>query len=108
MSVVPKPERNGITIPVVEIDSDDETSAGAAMSDVQFPTELPLQLQQNPESTSPPSVSRSHSFWKAGDYVVGPSSKPSPVQGLSHLALYNLFLIPFEISLLLYFLSLCY
>ncbi|XP_004509325.1 protein MICRORCHIDIA 2-like [Cicer arietinum] len=93
MSVVPKPERNGITIPVVEIDSDDETSAGAAMSDVQFPTELPLQLQQNPESTSPPSVSRSHSFWKAGDYVVGPSSKPSPVQGhLDHARVHPKFL----------------
>ncbi|CAL5197531.1 unnamed protein product [Lathyrus oleraceus] len=87
MSAVPKSEKN-----TVNVDSDDDASASAVMSDVHLP--LQLQEQQNPpQSTSTPLVSESHSFWKAGDYVVGPTSKPSPSQGhLDHARVHPKFL----------------
>ncbi|CAK8562193.1 unnamed protein product [Lathyrus sativus] len=83
MSVVPKSEKN-----TIDVDSDDDASASAVMSDLHLP------LQQNPpQSTSTPLVSESHSFWKAGDYVVGPTSKPSPSQGhLDHARVHPKFL----------------
>jgi hypothetical protein len=79
MSEVPKPEENGVLIPIVDVDSDNDEFSAATMTDVH----LPVQSQQNlPQSSSAPFVSESRSFWKAGDYVVGPSSKPSHSQGL--------------------------
>jgi len=73
MSIIPKTEKNTTAIPVVDLDSDDEDGTSATMSDIQ---------QNPPELISPPVVSQSQSFWKAGDYVAGPSSKPSPSQGI--------------------------
>lgn len=88
MSIVPKTEKNTTAIPVVDLDSDDDEGTSATMSDIQLP------LHQNPpELISPPVVSQSQSFWKAGDYVAGPSSKPSPSQGhLDHARVHPKFL----------------
>ncbi|CAJ2635685.1 unnamed protein product [Trifolium pratense] len=88
MSMLPKSETNGVLIPIVHLDSDDVVSS--TMIDVH----LPVRSQQNlPESTSTPFVSESRSFWKAGDYVVGPTSKPSHSQGyLDHARVHPKFL----------------
>ncbi|PNY11792.1 MORC family CW-type zinc finger protein 4-like, partial [Trifolium pratense] len=88
MSMLPKSETNGVLIPIVDLDSDDVVSS--TMIDVH----LPVRSQQNlPESTSTPFVSESRSFWKAGDYVVGPTSKPSHSQGyLDHARVHPKFL----------------
>ncbi|KAK2355635.1 hypothetical protein P8452_75679 [Trifolium repens] len=90
MSEVPKPEENGVLIPIVDVDSDNDEFSAATMTDVH----LPVQSQQNlPQSSSAPFVSESRSFWKAGDYVVGPSSKPSHSQGhLDHARVHPKFL----------------
>lgn len=101
MSIVPKTEKNATAIPVVDLDSDDDEGTSATMSDIQLP------LQQNPpELISPPLVSQSQSFWKAGDYVAGPSSKPSPSQGLRITTFFSLF--EFNYCILHYYCLLSY
>ncbi|GAU31200.1 hypothetical protein TSUD_210570 [Trifolium subterraneum] len=89
MSAVPKSETNGVLIPIVDVDSDND-DVSATMTDVHLPVQSQLNL---PESSSAPFVSESRSFWKAGDYVVGPSSKPSHSQGhLDHARVHPKFL----------------
>ncbi|XP_061360859.1 protein MICRORCHIDIA 1-like [Gastrolobium bilobum] len=107
MSVLPKTEKNDV--PVVDIDSGDD----ADIAEVAAPTknaassqktqsvavpQVEVQQQETPASISAPSISDrqtldSRSFWKAGDYVVGPASKPAPFQGhLEHARVHPKFL----------------
>lgn len=93
MSLLPKTEQNDV--PVVDIDSDEDGGAAVApakndASSHKTPSpQVELVQQETPASGSALSASDglSRSFWKAGDYVVGPSSKPTPFQGFAHLAL---------------------
>ncbi|XP_027345437.1 protein MICRORCHIDIA 1-like isoform X1 [Abrus precatorius] len=92
-------------VPIVDIDSDDEAvvAAGPPKNDTSSSQkassqQVELVQQETPASSSAPSVSHSQnvasrSFWKAGDYVVGPSSKPAPFQGhLEHARVHPKFL----------------
>nr|KYP48418.1 hypothetical protein KK1_029880 [Cajanus cajan] len=101
MSLLPKTEKNNV--PVVDIDSDDGDDAVVAAvpakndaSSQRTPSpQVELAQQETPASSSALSVSdrQSRSFWKAGDYVVGPSSKPPPFQGhLEHARVHPKFL----------------
>ncbi|KAI4327668.1 hypothetical protein L6164_020100 [Bauhinia variegata] len=102
----PKIERNDV--PVVNIDcSDDENGTGpgpgtsnacSSKTPSQSQAMPQVQLQNSYASNSPSSVSnnqmlQSRSFWKAGDYVVGPISKPAPAEGdLEHARVHPKFL----------------
>ncbi|KAL3031823.1 hypothetical protein AAZX31_02G049200 [Glycine max] len=99
MSLLPKTEQNDV--PVVDIDSDDDGGAAVApakndASSHKTPSpQVELVQQETPSSSSSLSASDglSRSFWKAGDYVVGPSSKPAPFQGhLEHARVHPKFL----------------
>lgn len=96
MSLLPKTEKNHT--PVVDIDSDDDAAVLAkndAWSQKTPSSQVELVQQESPASSSSPSVSELHSrsFWKAGDYVVGPSSKPPAFQGhLEHARVHPKFL----------------
>lgn len=101
MSIAPKTEKNGVPVVAIDIDDDADATASMAASETNNESsevtpsvsELRVQLQQqktfassSPLSASNPQSLDSRSFWKAGDYVVGPSSKPAAFQGLAHLA----------------------
>ncbi|KAL2333755.1 hypothetical protein Fmac_014968 [Flemingia macrophylla] len=100
MSLHPKTEKNNV--PVVDIDNDDGDAVVAAVpckndtsSRRTTSSQLELVQQQTHASSSALSVSdrQSRSFWKAGDYVVGPTSKPPPFQGhLEHARVHPKFL----------------
>ncbi|KAL2577027.1 hypothetical protein AAZV13_16G107900 [Glycine max] len=99
MSLLPKTEQNDV--PVVDIDSDENGVAAVApakndASSHKTPSpQVELVQQETPASGSALSASDglSRSFWKAGDYVVGPSSKPTPFQGhLEHARVHPKFL----------------
>ncbi|KAL5122621.1 Protein MICRORCHIDIA 1 [Glycine soja] len=99
MSLLPKTEQNDV--PVVDIDSDEDGGAAVApakndASSHKTPSpQVELVQQETPSSSSSLSASDglSRSFWKAGDYVVGPSSKPAPFQGhLEHARVHPKFL----------------
>ena len=85
----PKREKNDV--PVIDVDiSDNENDAAPGTSNVssEMASSQPLVQQQiNPVSNAPSSFPNaqsleSRSFWKAGDYVVAPSLKPAPFEGL--------------------------
>ncbi|RDX72846.1 Protein MICRORCHIDIA 2, partial [Mucuna pruriens] len=101
MSLLPKTEKNDV--PVVDLDSDDDADTVVAIvpakndaSSQKTPSpQVELVPQETPVLSSALSVSdhQSRSFWKAGDYVVGPSSKPAPFQGhLEHARVHPKFL----------------
>ncbi|KAI4314800.1 hypothetical protein L6164_027672 [Bauhinia variegata] len=100
------PKREREDVPVVNIDSsDDENGAGPGTSNASS-SKTPshsqarpqVQQQNNSASNTPLSASnnqllQSRSFWKAGDYVVGPTSKPAPAEGyLDHARVHPKFL----------------
>lgn len=98
--MLPKQEKNGLHI--VDVDSGGEenasvpaTSNAASNKTISQPRPHDQQLV-NPASNTECSVPNnldSRSFWKAGDYVVGPTVKPSPVQGyLEHARVHPKFL----------------
>ncbi|XP_017436584.1 protein MICRORCHIDIA 1 isoform X2 [Vigna angularis] len=99
MSLVPKTEKNDA--PVVDNDSDGDGGVTVAsvikdkLSQMIPSSQVELVQQETPVSSSTLSVSdgRFRSFWKAGDYAVGPSSKPAPFQGhLEHARVHPKFL----------------
>ncbi|KAK7251134.1 hypothetical protein RIF29_34068 [Crotalaria pallida] len=95
MSVFPKQEKDGVPVVDIDMDMDDDVVASVATN---ASTSSELQHQITHASTSPLSVSNSQSlesrsFWKAGDYVVGPSSRPAPFEGhLEHARVHPKFL----------------
>lgn len=92
MSLIPKTEKDD-DVPVVDLDSAENSAVAAVeVNDAAAPpvAAAPIQVEppqpNTPASNSAPVYSRS--FWKAGDYVVGPSVKPASDQGdLQHFAL---------------------
>lgn len=100
VSMPPKREKNDA--PVVAIDcSDDENGAvpgtsNAASNKTPSQARPHSQQQNNPKPSAVSSVPSSlecRSFWKAGDYVVGPTAKPPPLQGyLEHARVHPKFL----------------
>ncbi|KAI9109779.1 hypothetical protein K1719_019409 [Acacia pycnantha] len=98
------PERERSDAHFVTVDSsDDEIGAVPGTSNEAFnktPSEAgpqpEVQLLNNPESNTAslfPGNLGFRSFWKAGDYVVGPTVKPPPVQGyLEHARVHPKFL----------------
>ncbi|XP_054824316.1 protein MICRORCHIDIA 2-like isoform X2 [Prosopis cineraria] len=98
----PKIEKNDSQVVIID-SSDDENGAVPGTSNAAFnktPSEAgPLSLfqqQNNLESNTVSLVPGNvvpRSFWKAGDYVVGPIVKPPPVQGyLEHARVHPKFL----------------
>ncbi|KAF7828908.1 protein MICRORCHIDIA 1-like [Senna tora] len=95
------PKREKDDVNVVAIDSDDENDAVPGTSNApsnKTPSQsMPsVQQQQNPASNTVSSVPGNlefRSFWKAGDYAVGPTVMPSPIQGyLEHARVHPKFL----------------
>ncbi|XP_028774654.1 protein MICRORCHIDIA 2 [Neltuma alba] len=91
----PKREKNDADVVTID-SSDDENGAVPATSNAAFnktPSEAGPQphvqrlnnFESNPVSLVPDNL-MSRSFWKAGDYVVGPTVKPPPVQDYLELA----------------------
>lgn len=104
MSLLPKREKNDVLVVDTESDDDDD-EADAVVASIPAKNDasshktpspqVELVQQESPASSSALSVSdlQSRSFWKAGDYVVGSSSKPPPFQGhLEHARVHPKFL----------------
>ncbi|XP_057420313.1 protein MICRORCHIDIA 1-like isoform X1 [Lotus japonicus] len=98
MSLIPKTEKDD-DVPVVDLDSTENSAVAAVeVNDAAAPpvAAAPIQVEpplpkNTPASNSAPVYSRS--FWKAGDYVVGPSVKPASDQGyLEHARVHPKFL----------------
>lgn len=117
MSMSRNSEKNDV--PVVDVGSDDEDAAASAAgpsandgSSEKTPSVAATpQVQPQQQKTAAPDSAPSdsdretigfRSFWKAGDYVVGPSSKPAPFEGHAHLALWR-FNFPFSFFFLNFF-----
>ncbi|QCD81795.1 Histidine kinase-like ATPase [Vigna unguiculata] len=99
MSLVPKTEKNDVPVVDIDSDGDDGVTVASAIKDElsqKIPSsQVELVQQETPVSSSALSVSdgRFRSFWKAGDYAVGPSSKPTAFQGhLEHARVHPKFL----------------
>ncbi|WVZ25243.1 hypothetical protein V8G54_003787 [Vigna mungo] len=99
MSLVPKTEKNDAPVVDIDSDGDDGVTVASAIKDKlsqKIPSSQPeLVQQETPISSSTLSVSdgRFRNFWKAGDFAVGPSSKPAPFQGhLEHARVHPKFL----------------
>ncbi|KAK7386554.1 hypothetical protein VNO78_26883 [Psophocarpus tetragonolobus] len=100
MSLLPKTEKNDVAVLDIGSDADENVvPAVPSRNDASLLQTLSsgveLVRQETPPSSSAQSLSDrlSRSFWKAGDYVVGPSSKPAPFQGhLEHARVHPKFL----------------
>ncbi|CAJ1942451.1 unnamed protein product [Sphenostylis stenocarpa] len=102
MSLRPKIEK--ADVPVVDINSDSDDGVTtvevvptkkSALTQKISSRRVELVQQETPAPSSAPSVSGGlfRSFWKAGDYAVGPSLKPAPFQGhLEHARVHPKFL----------------
>jgi len=93
MSLFPKTEKDDVLVVDIDSESEDGDTVVSTIKDElsqKIPSsQVELVQQETPVSSSALSVpdGRFRSFWKAGDFVVGPSSKPAPFQGFAHLAL---------------------
>lgn len=97
-----KKEKGAVTVAVVELDSsDDENAAGAARPNTNNASSKKVPPQVTPQAQRPqqqsPAVGQqalaTRSFWKAGEYVVGPSKRPAMAQGqLEHARVHPKFL----------------
>ncbi|CAN6563234.1 unnamed protein product [Malus baccata var. baccata] len=90
--MAPKREKDATT--VVELDSDDENGAGAGPQN-QTNNAPPQTTSQPPQQPAIPNnqTLESRSFWRAGDYAVGPTSRASIAQGqLEHARVHPKFL----------------
>ncbi|KAL6274027.1 hypothetical protein ACE6H2_024719 [Prunus campanulata] len=93
------PKREKEAIPVVELDSDDDNGAGIGApnqnnndSSTGAPPQATPQPQQQPLAPNCQTLD-SRSFWKAGDYAVGPTARPYIAQGqLEHARVHPKFL----------------
>ncbi|PQM37136.1 protein MICRORCHIDIA 2-like [Prunus yedoensis var. nudiflora] len=93
------PKREKEAIPVVELDSDDDNGAGVGApnqnnnaSSTGAPPQATPQPQQQPLAPNCQTLD-SRSFWKAGDYAVGPTARPYIAQGqLEHARVHPKFL----------------
>ncbi|CAL9027171.1 unnamed protein product [Prunus brigantina] len=93
------PKREKEAIPVVELDSDDDNGAGVGApnqnnnaSSTGAPPQATSQPQQQPLAPNCQTLD-SRSFWKAGDYAVGPTARPYIAQGqLEHARVHPKFL----------------
>ncbi|KAL9327093.1 hypothetical protein ACSQ67_007738 [Phaseolus vulgaris] len=99
MSLFPKTEKNDVLVVDIDSESEDGDTVVSTIKDElsqKIPSsQVELVQQETPVSSSALSVpdGRFRSFWKAGDFVVGPSSKPAPFQGhLEHARVHPKFL----------------
>ena len=92
-----------MAVAVVELDSsDDENAAGAARPNINSASSKKVTPQVTPQAQQPqqqqPAAGgqqalATRSFWKAGEYVVGPSKRPAMAQGqLEHARVHPKFL----------------
>lgn len=88
--MAPKREKDATT--VVELDSDDENGAGPQNQTNKPPPQTTSQPLQRPVIPNYQTL-ESRSFWRAGDYAVGPTSRASIAQGqLEHARVHPKFL----------------
>ncbi|KAK9948507.1 hypothetical protein M0R45_004079 [Rubus argutus] len=99
-----KKEKGAVAVAVVELDSsDDENAAGAARPNINSASSKKVTPQVTPQAQQPQQQQQpaaggqqalaTRSFWKAGEYVVGPSKRPAMAQGqLEHARVHPKFL----------------
>ncbi|KAE9607743.1 putative histidine kinase-like ATPase domain-containing protein [Lupinus albus] len=91
MSSIPKTEKNGIA--VVDIDDDVDAAAASVAPSATNTTTSSEVAPPAPQVQLQHQNLDSRSFWKAGDYIVGSSSKPASFQGhLDHARVHPKFL----------------